>query len=74
MKRSALLRELLKKQDGLPDYLFAERLGLSRSYWSHVKAGTRRLTDQMVRRVRILFPDLEDLCISALLEETSDAA
>jgi hypothetical protein len=51
-----------------------ETLGVSVSYWGHIKAGRRKLTDDMIRRIKERIPALEGLCVAALLEKRERVA
>lgn len=73
MQRERLFREVLVRQGDTADVVYGARLGLSASYWSHIKAGRRPLTDDMIRRLRRVYPDLSDVCTAALLEERGDS-
>ena len=72
--REALLQALMDRQGTGRQVDFAARLGITQAHWSNLRRGERPLTDRLVRRVRDIFPDLEPLCIAALLTRDSDAA
>ena len=74
MGRELLLQALKDRQGTAHQADFAAQLGITQGHWSHVRNGSRTLTDRIVRRARKVFPDLEPLCIAVLLERESDAA
>lgn len=62
MGRDVVARLVVLQGDEL-DEPFAERLGISRTHWSHIRAGRRRPTYALIRRAVKLYPELWPLVI-----------
>lgn len=57
-----MLQELIDRQRslGLSDRLFGERIGMIEGCWRATRTGRRRLQPKVVRRIREVFPDLDE--------------
>lgn len=51
-----VVAKLLELQGSERDSDFAARLGVTRSHWSHIKAGRRKVSYAVVKRVSAEFP------------------
>ncbi len=59
-----------KQALGWTDEQLARALGISRSLWSQVRSGRRRVTLEVVRGILRAFPDMEMHVLLFLKEET----
>lgn len=57
---SALVTKLLEMQGSASDAEMAQRLGVARSLWNHIRLGRRALSLNMIRRAIALYPELEE--------------
>jgi len=66
--RPTLLQTLVQKQNaaGLSDREFSAELGLSRSFWTQVRTGRRRITVAVLRAVLRRFPEMEGAVLEFL--------
>ena len=56
--RSALMARLLELQGTRSDTEMAELFGVTRSYWSFLRAGKRAMSLHLIRRALELYPEL----------------
>jgi hypothetical protein len=66
-----VLTRLRALQDGRTDRVFAALLGISRSYWAHIRTGRRPLSPVVMRRAVRAFPVLYPFAAQELLSEPS---
>lgn len=59
-ERSAMLTRLLEIQQSKTDLEVANEFGVDRTYWTHIRAGRRDLSLNMIRRAIALYPELEE--------------
>lgn len=69
-----VLAKLIEIQGGRTDAEFAALLGLSRSYWAHIRAGRRPLSYAITKRAARQFPELYPLVIQDLAPSPVEAA
>ncbi len=70
-----VLAILQARQGAETNAAFARRLGISRAYWSHILAGRRRLSEQLVRRAVRLYPEVGPQYLAELVNgDGEDAA
>lgn len=66
----------LQRRLGLSDTAFVAWLGLDglgRAHWTHLRAGRRRPSPKLIRRIRARLPEFEAEAIAALLTGDGDA-
>ncbi len=70
MKEQGLIRviEERRRMLGWTDERLARALGISRSLWSQVRSGRRRVTLEVVRGILRAFPDMENQVLGFLRE------
>jgi transcriptional regulator with XRE-family HTH domain len=70
LEGKVLVRELVKRQtaEGLTDIHFAEKLGISDSYWTLIRSGHRRLTVFVLGGALRAYPDLREMTLAHLIE------
>jgi plasmid maintenance system antidote protein VapI len=64
---SALAAKLAELQGERTDDEFAGVLGCSREHWSNVRAGKRRVSYPMVKRIGRLYPELYAIVVRDLM-------
>jgi hypothetical protein len=64
-----VLARLCALQDGRTDREMSDRLGISRSYWAHIRVGRRALSLAVTRRAVRAFPELYPFAVQGFLEE-----
>ena len=69
-----VLAKLIELQDGQTDAEFATLLGLSRSHWTHIRAGRRQLTYAITKRAARQFPEIYPLVMQDLAGSPARAA
>ena len=55
---SQFATHLMRRQGDETDDVFAKRLGISRTYWAHIRAGRRRPSLRVIRAALAAFPEL----------------
>lgn len=61
---------LSEEQGDRTDAAFAEMLGVTRAHWSHLRAGRRKPSYELIKRAADLFPRLYPIVIRDLVGPT----
>src|SRR6266571_2675282 len=69
MERKTFLEQLVQRQGNTSGRDFADRLGISESYWSLIRRGERSLSLTVIERALQEFPDLAPYFVRDLLPE-----
>ena len=68
MPSDALLDALIEKQGAMSGAEFARQMGITRSYWNHIKAGRRPVTIYVARRAATRWPEMRGFLIEHLVK------
>lgn len=66
-----LAAKLASRQGDRSDEEFATLLGITRTHWSYIRAGKRRITYALLKRAAALFPELYPIVLRDLSAEVA---